>query len=82
MLAEITLAVIVLRHTMNRAKGVALQTGFQHANGKIVAIQDADLEYYPIDLKRIIAPILDDEADVILGPRFATGNAQRFLFNS
>jgi len=58
-LAENTPTVAVLRHTMNRGKGAALQTGFRHATGKIVAIQDADLEYDPTDLKRMIAPILD-----------------------
>jgi len=78
--AENSPAVTVLRHKINCGKGAALQTGFQNANGKIVAIQDADLEYDPIDLKRMIAPILDDKADVVLGSRFATGNAHRVLY--
>lgn len=72
--------VIVLRHDRNRGKGGALQTGFQHASGHIVAIQDADLEYDPVDLKRMIKPIADNRADVVLGSRFASGGAHRVLY--
>jgi dolichol-phosphate mannosyltransferase len=79
-LAEESPAVTVLRHAKNRGKGAALQTGFQHATGQIVAIQDADLEYDPTDLKHMIAPILADKADVVLGSRFATGSAHRVLY--
>jgi len=70
----------VLRHDRNRGKGAALQTGFRHANGHIVAIQDADLEYDPADLKRMIIPIADNQADVVLGSRFASGGAHRILY--
>jgi glycosyltransferase involved in cell wall biosynthesis len=72
--------VTVLRHDRNRGKGAALHTGFQHATGRIVAIQDADLEYDPIDLKRMIVPIDRNKADVVLGSRFATGSAHRVLY--
>ena len=72
--------VIVLRHDRNRGKGAAMQTGFQHASGHIVAIQDADLEYDPVDLKRMIKPIVDNRADVVLGSRFACGGAHRVLY--
>jgi glycosyltransferase involved in cell wall biosynthesis len=74
--AEVT----VLRHDRNRGKGAALQTGFQHATGRIVAIQDADLEYDPADLKRMIVPIRNNKADVVLGSRFASGGAHRVLY--
>jgi glycosyltransferase involved in cell wall biosynthesis len=67
-------------HEQNRGKGAALQTGFQHATGQIVAIQDADLEYDPADLKRMVAPIADNKADVVFGSRFASGGAHRVLY--
>ena len=69
-----------LRHDRNRGKGAALQTGFQHATGDIVAIQDADLEYNPADLKRMVYPIAENRADVVLGSRFASGDAHRVLY--
>ena len=79
-LAEKHAEVTVLRHDRNRGKGAALQTGFQHATGHIVAIQDADLEYDPADLKRMVIPIADNKADVVLGSRFASGGAHRVLY--
>jgi len=72
--------VTVLRHERNRGKGAALQTGFQHATGQIVAIQDADLEYDPADLKRMVVSIVNNKADVVFGSRFATGSAHRVLY--
>ncbi len=72
--------ITVLQHQRNRGKGAALQTGFQHATGEIVAIQDADLEYDPADLKRMVVPIITGKADVVLGSRFATGGAHRVLY--
>lgn len=72
--------ITVLSHDQNRGKGAALQTGFEHATGKIVAIQDADLEYDPGDLIRMIVPILNDKADVVFGTRFSTRGAHRVLY--
>lgn len=71
---------ILLRHSTNQGKGAALRTGIRHATGDIVAIQDADLEYDPRDLKRMMTPILFEEADVVLGTRFATSGAHRVLY--
>jgi glycosyltransferase involved in cell wall biosynthesis len=70
----------VLRHAVNRGKGTALQSGFKQATGEVVAIQDADLEYDPADLKRMIVPILNNRADVVFGSRFGTGSAHRVLY--
>lgn len=72
--------ITVLKHDKNRGKGAALQTGFQHATGQIVAIQDADLEYDPSDLTRMIGPILNDDAEVVFGTRFSTSGAHRVLY--
>ena len=79
-MAEQNTAITVLSHDRNRGKGAALQTGFAHATGQIVAIQDADLEYDPCDLRRLIVPILNNEADVVFGTRFSTAGAHRVLY--
>jgi glycosyltransferase involved in cell wall biosynthesis len=55
---------------VNQGKGAALRTGFQQATGSIVLIQDADLEYEPRDIPRLLEPILNGTADVVYGSRF------------
>jgi len=61
----------VLYHERNQGKGAALRTGFQHAIGEFVIVQDADLEYDPNDYLKLLQPILDGEADVVYGSRFS-----------
>lgn len=70
----------VLAHDRNRGKGAALRTGFASVRGEFVAIQDADLEYDPADLKRMIGPLRRGEADVVLGSRFLSGGSRRVLY--
>ena len=70
----------VIRHRKNLGKGAALKTGFQQATGQIAAIQDADLEYNPFDLKRLIGPIVENEADVVFGSRFVASESHRVLY--
>jgi dolichol-phosphate mannosyltransferase len=72
--------VTVLQHEINQGKGAALRTGIRNATGDIVAIQDADLEYDPRDLKRMIEPIIENSADVVLGTRFTLSGAHRVLY--
>jgi glycosyltransferase involved in cell wall biosynthesis len=66
----------LLRHAQNRGKGAAVCTGLAHATGDAVVIQDADLEYDPQDLPVLLLPLLENEADVVYGSRFA-GAARR-----
>jgi glycosyltransferase involved in cell wall biosynthesis len=74
------LAIKVVMHERNQGKGAALRTGFGHATGDIVIIQDADLEYDPQEYFRLIKPIQDGKADVVFGSRFAGGEAHRVVY--
>ncbi len=67
-------------HEQNAGKGAALRTGFQHATGDFVAIQDADLEYDPRDLVRLIEPLRQRIADAVYGSRFLSPGIHRVLY--
>jgi glycosyltransferase involved in cell wall biosynthesis len=60
----------IARHDRNRGKGAAIRTGLTVADGDIVVIQDADLEYDPVQWERLVQPILEGEHDVVYGSRF------------
>ena len=60
----------VFLHERNSGKGAGIQTALPHATGDIILIQDADLEYCPEDYPALIAPIVNDYADVVYGTRF------------
>jgi glycosyltransferase involved in cell wall biosynthesis len=68
------------RHSANQGKGSCIRTGLAAASGDIILIQDADLEYDPVDYPRLLHPILDGRADVVYGSRFMGGEAHRILF--
>ena len=70
----------VLSHPINQGKGAALRTGIAAATADYVGIQDADLEYNPADLARLLEPLLDGKADVVFGSRFLSGDAHRVLY--
>jgi glycosyltransferase involved in cell wall biosynthesis len=72
-------ALRVLFQEKNQGKGAALRRGFSEATGDIVIVQDADLEYDPRDIPRVVQPILDGDADVVYGSRF-TGTPRRVLY--
>jgi glycosyltransferase involved in cell wall biosynthesis len=66
----------ILYHKKNGGKGMALRTGFQHATGDIILIQDADLEYDPNDYPKLLAPILKGETKVVYGSRFKSNKGK------
>lgn len=70
----------VLSHARNQGKGAALRTGIAEATGDFLAIHDADLEYDPADLVRLLEPLRAGRADVVFGSRFLTNGPHRVLY--
>jgi glycosyltransferase involved in cell wall biosynthesis len=70
----------VAHHLVNAGKTEALKTGFALTTGKIVIVQDADLEYDPEEIGDVIAPIVEGNADVVYGSRFLVRKGSRVLY--
>jgi len=70
----------VIYQNKNTGKGACLKKGFSEANGDLLIIQDADLEYDPNEYSRLINPILDGQADVVYGSRFIGSDPHRVLY--
>jgi glycosyltransferase involved in cell wall biosynthesis len=70
----------VLYQEKNKGKGAALRTGFSHATGEVVVVQDADLEYNPAEFDKLLQPIISNRADVVYGSRFVGSEPHRVLY--
>jgi len=70
----------VIAQPVNMGKGKAIRTAIEHMTGDIAIVQDADLEYDPNDIPRVIAPIVEGRADAVFGSRFAASEQRRVLF--
>ena len=70
----------VIFNEKNYGKGYSLKKGINEANGEIILIQDADLEYNPKEYYKLTKPIIDGDADVVYGSRFIGGDERRILF--
>ena len=64
----------------NMGKGAALRRGIQEATGDFVVIQDADLEYDPVDYPLLLDPLIQGKADVVYGSRFLGIGPHRVLY--
>lgn len=69
----------VIHHEVNRGKGAAFRTGIAVATGQVIVAQDADLEYDPRELPKLLEPIRNGQADAVFGSRFQ-GGPRRVLF--
>ncbi|MGH9455659.1 MAG: glycosyltransferase family 2 protein, partial [Terriglobia bacterium] len=69
----------VLFQPRNQGKGAALRCGFENAQGDVVIVQDADLEYDPGDYPKLLEPVRRGAADVVFGSRFL-GGPHRVMF--
>src|SRR6185436_17459817 len=70
----------LLEQGKNQGKGSAIRRGIAEATGDLILFQDADLEYDPRDLTRMVRPFVEDGADVVYGSRFAPSERRRVLY--
>lgn len=71
----------LIQHPKNKGKGGALRTGLKHAMGEYVLIQDADLEYDPNEIPKLLEPIYNRRATVVFGSRFFGAHTSMFYWH-
>ena len=71
---------IFVEHEKNQGKGAAIRTAIQHADTDLAVIHDADLEYHPEDLLKMVPLFATEEADAVYGSRFLASDYRRVLF--
>ncbi len=72
----------IIRHPRNMGKGACIRTGLREAQGEIVIIQDADLEYDPQDYYELVRPIVAGRVNVVFGSRFAGSHTGMYFWNA
>ncbi len=70
---------IFLEHEKNQGKGAAIRTALPHVDTDLVVIHDADLEYHPSDIPKMIPLFLEEDADAVFGSRFLSSDFRRIL---
>ena len=70
----------IIFNEKNYGKGYSVRQGIEIAEGDIILIQDADLEYSPTDYDKLVNPILNNDADIVYGSRFIGSDEKRVLF--
>ena len=70
----------IILNEKNYGKGYSVRQGIEIAEGDIILIQDADLEYSPTDYDKLVNPILNNDADIVYGSRFTGSDEKRVLF--
>jgi glycosyltransferase involved in cell wall biosynthesis len=71
---------LFLHHEVNQGKAAAIHTALVRANAELTVIHDADLEYHPLDLLKMVRIFLEEQADAVFGSRFLASEYRRVLF--
>ena len=71
----------IIYHDVNKGKGAGLRTGFEHATGDTVIVQDANLEYDPNEYPFVVESIFNNEAEVVYGSRYLNQKRKGYLAN-
>jgi len=71
---------ILVGSPINKGKGAAIREGLEYVTGDIVIIQDADMEYSPLEYDKLFEPIIDGHADVVYGSRFRGSSPKRVMY--